>query len=134
MTGTAPLPKDTLFGTVSRRRLWVRTVNSAGTVDNISRRSVLTAGLGAALVPALPQRGGRWRNNGNGSTADPMMAWNPQLKFYNDSRRYLNTRITKDAMTTYFLTLDYVTTPGAPVSTEASFDIRDGVPGLVPKG
>lgn len=62
------------------------------------------------------------------------MAWNQHLKFYNDSRRYLNTRITKDAMTTYFLTLDYVTTPGAPVSTEASFDIRDGVPGPVPKG
>ena len=72
--------------------------------------------------------------NGSGSTTDPVMAWNPHLKFYNDNRGYVNTRITKDAMTADFRTLDYVTTPGAPVSTKASFEIRDGVPGLVARG
>ncbi|WP_269430533.1 hypothetical protein [Arthrobacter sp. ZBG10] len=30
-----------------------------------------------------------------------------------------------------FRILDQVTTPGAPVSTKASFAIQDGVPGLV---
>ena len=30
---------------------------------------------------------------------DPIMAWNPHLKFYNDNRGYVNTRITKDSMT-----------------------------------
>jgi alkaline phosphatase D len=69
--------------------------------------------------------------NGTGSTTDPTMAWNPHLKFYNDNRGYVNTRITKDALTADFRVLDYVTTPGAPVSTKASFAIQDGVPGLV---
>ena len=68
--------------------------------------------------------------NGTGSTVDPVMPWNPHLKFYNDNRGYVNTRITKDALTADFRTLDYVTTPGAPVSTKASFAIQDGVPGL----
>lgn len=68
--------------------------------------------------------------NGTGSTTDPVMAWNPHLKFYNDNRGYVNTTITKDAMTADFRVLDYVTTPGAPASTKASFTIQDGVPGL----
>lgn len=58
------------------------------------------------------------------------MAWNPHLKFYNDNRGYVNTRITKDAMTADFRVLDYVTTPGAPAGTRKSFTINDGVPGL----
>jgi alkaline phosphatase D len=58
------------------------------------------------------------------------MAWNPHLKFYNDNRGYVNTTITKEAMTADFRVLDYVTTPGSPVSTKASFAIQDGVPGL----
>ena len=68
--------------------------------------------------------------DGTGSTTDPTMAWNPHLKFYNDNRGYVNTRITKDALTADFRVLDYVTTPGAPVSTKKSFTITDGVPGL----
>ncbi|MHA7291481.1 alkaline phosphatase D family protein [Arthrobacter sp. MDT3-24] len=67
--------------------------------------------------------------NGSGSTKDPTMAWNPHLKFYNDNRGYVNTRITKEAMTADFRVLDYVTTPGSPVSTKASFAIQGGVPG-----
>jgi alkaline phosphatase D len=42
----------------------------------------------------------------------------------------VNTRISRDAVTADFRVLDHVTTPGAPVSTKASFEIRDGVPGL----
>jgi alkaline phosphatase D len=52
--------------------------------------------------------------NCTGSTTDATMAWNPHLKFYNDNRGYVNTRITKDAMTADFRTLDYVTAPGLP--------------------
>lgn len=33
------------------------------------------------------------------------MAWNPHLKFYNDNRGYVNTRITKDSMTADFRVL-----------------------------
>ena len=36
--------------------------------------------------------------NSSGSTVDPVMAWNPHLKFYNDNRGYVNTKITKDAL------------------------------------
>ncbi|MCW2950714.1 MAG: alkaline phosphatase [Thermoleophilia bacterium] len=69
--------------------------------------------------------------NGTGSTVDPVMPWNPHLKFYNDNLGYVNTTITKDALTADFRVLDYVTTPGSPVSTKASFAIQDGVPGLI---
>ena len=68
--------------------------------------------------------------NGTGSTTDPVNAWNAQLKFTNDNRGYVNTRIAKDAMTADFRVLGYVTKPGSPVSTKASLMIRDGVPGL----
>ncbi|MEE2524568.1 alkaline phosphatase D family protein [Pseudarthrobacter sp. J75] len=71
--------------------------------------------------------------NGSGATVDPVMAWNPHLKFYNDNRGYVNTRITKDAMQADFRVLDYVTTPGAPVSTKVSYEILDGVRGLQAK-
>lgn len=72
-------------------------------------------------------------HNVDNNSADPVMAWNPHLKFYNDNRGYVNTRLTKDAMTPDFRVLNYVTTPGSPVSTKAFFAIQDGVPGLVPK-
>ncbi|MGY2743396.1 alkaline phosphatase D family protein [Pseudarthrobacter sp. O4] len=71
--------------------------------------------------------------NGSGSTVDPPMAWNPHLKFYNNQRGYVNTRITRDSLQADFRVLDYVTRPGSPVSTKASFQINDGVPGLQPR-
>ena len=72
--------------------------------------------------------------NGSGSTADPVMAWNQHLKFYNDQRGYVNTRITKDSFQADFRVLDYVTEAGSPVSTKSSFEIQDSVPGLQPRG
>jgi alkaline phosphatase D len=72
--------------------------------------------------------------NGTCSTTDPTMARNPHLKFTNDSRGYVNTKITKDALTADFRVLDYVTTPGSPVGTKASFEIREGVPGAAGTG
>ena len=68
--------------------------------------------------------------NGTGSVTDPTMAWNDHLKFFNDQRGYVRTTITKDSMKADFRVLDYVATPGSPVSTKASFQIHDGVPGL----
>jgi alkaline phosphatase D len=59
---------------------------------------------------------------------------NPHLKFYNDNRGYVNTKMTRDVMTADFRTLDYVTTPGAPFSTNASSAIQDDVPGLAARG
>ncbi|MEC5180520.1 phosphodiesterase/alkaline phosphatase D-like protein [Arthrobacter sp. CG_A4] len=62
--------------------------------------------------------------NGTGPTTDATMAWNPHLKFYNDNRGYVNTRITKDTMTAEFRVMDVVTTSGSPVSTRASFAVQ----------
>ena len=72
--------------------------------------------------------------NGTGSTSSPMMEWNPHLKFYNDQRGYVRTRITNESLEADFRVLDYVTTAGSAVSTKASFTLRDGEPGLVARG
>jgi alkaline phosphatase D len=64
------------------------------------------------------------------SSTHPWAAWNPHLRFYNNQRGYVRTRITADSMTADFQVLPYVTTPGAPVHTRATFVIEDQVPGL----
>lgn len=68
--------------------------------------------------------------DGSGSTTQGFMAWNEHLKFYNDQRGYVRTTITRESMQADFRVLDYVTTAGSPVYTKASFEIRDGEPGL----
>ncbi|MBL7259014.1 alkaline phosphatase D family protein [Paractinoplanes lichenicola] len=60
----------------------------------------------------------------------PWAAWNPHLRFYNNQRGYVRTRITPDSLTADFRVLPYVTTPGAPVHTRATFVVEDRVPGL----
>ncbi|WIM96505.1 alkaline phosphatase D family protein [Actinoplanes oblitus] len=64
------------------------------------------------------------------SGTHPWAAWNPHLKFYNNQRGYVRTRITPDSLTADFVVLPYVSTPGAPAHTRASFAIEDRVPGL----
>jgi alkaline phosphatase D len=60
----------------------------------------------------------------------PWTAWNPHLRFYNNQRGYVRTTITPDAMTADFQVVPFVTRPGAPVHTRATFVIEDGMPGL----
>ncbi|XVV15945.1 alkaline phosphatase D family protein [Actinoplanes sp. CA-131856] len=60
----------------------------------------------------------------------PWAAWNPHLRFYNNQRGYVRTTITADSMTADFRVVPYVTTPGAPVHTRATFVIEDRAPGL----
>jgi alkaline phosphatase D len=60
----------------------------------------------------------------------PWMVWNPHLRFYNNQRGYVRTTITPESMTADFRVVPYVTQPGAPVHTRATFVIEDGVPGL----
>ncbi|GIF11468.1 alkaline phosphatase D family protein [Actinoplanes teichomyceticus] len=60
----------------------------------------------------------------------PWAAWNPHLKFYNNQRGYVRTKITAHAMTADFVVLPYVSRPGAQAHTRASFVIEDRVPGL----
>ena len=64
----------------------------------------------------------------------PWAPWNPHLRFYNNQRGYVRTTITKDSMTADFRVVPYVTRPGAPAHTRATFVIEDRVPGLYQTG
>jgi len=76
--------------------------------------SVTSGGDGADAVPSQ----------------HPWAAWNPHLRFYNNQRGYVRTRITASALTADFRVVPYVTQPGAAAHTRASFVIEDGVAAL----
>ncbi|WP_433555836.1 alkaline phosphatase D family protein [Pseudonocardia xinjiangensis] len=57
------------------------------------------------------------------------MAENPHIKFINRDRGYVRSVVTPTEWTADFRTVDYVSRPGAPVGTRASFVIEDGRPG-----
>ncbi|MEU5362684.1 alkaline phosphatase D family protein [Streptomyces sp. NPDC005925] len=60
------------------------------------------------------------------------MAANPHLKFYNGRRGYVNITLGRQQARADFKTVPYVTRPGAPVTTVASFVTEAGDPGLKP--
>jgi alkaline phosphatase D len=60
----------------------------------------------------------------------PWAAWNPALRFYNDQRGYVRTRVTPAELTADFRVLPYVRRPGAPAHTRATFVIEDRSPAL----
>lgn len=57
---------------------------------------------------------------------------NPHLKFYNGQRGYVRVRLTPQAARADFKTVSAVTTPGAPITTAASFVTEAGAQGLKP--
>ncbi|MFD9194272.1 alkaline phosphatase D family protein [Streptomyces phaeochromogenes] len=57
---------------------------------------------------------------------------NPHLKFYNGQRGYVRVRLTPEAARADFKTVSAVTTPGAPITTAASFVTEAGAQGLKP--
>ncbi|MFC4001494.1 alkaline phosphatase D family protein [Prauserella oleivorans] len=73
-------------------------------------------------------------SGGNGADSDPAddpnLALNPHIKFRNNQRGYVRTRITRDELRADFRVLDRVTEPGSPVRTRASFVVADRRPGL----
>jgi alkaline phosphatase D len=84
--------------------------------------------VGAELVASSITTGG------NGTDSDParhpFLAINPHLKFYNNQRGYVLTRLDRDEMKADFKVLAQVATPGAEAYTKATYVIEDGVPGL----
>lgn len=82
--------------------------------------------VGTELVASSVTSGG----DGDPEWSDPIMAWNPHLKFSGNQRGYVRTSITGDGMQADFQSLDRVTTRGSAIRTQASFRIADGVPGL----
>ncbi|MEV7969655.1 alkaline phosphatase D family protein [Sphaerisporangium sp. NPDC088356] len=71
---------------------------------------------------------------GNGSDSDPAahpyLAINPHLKFYNNQRGYVMTKIERDLMTSDFRVVPHVQAPGSEAYTRATFVIEDRVPGV----
>ncbi len=63
---------------------------------------------------------------------DTYMAANPHMKFYNGRRGYTTVALEEGAARADFKTLPMVTTPGAAISTVASFVTEAGNPGLEP--
>jgi alkaline phosphatase D len=58
-----------------------------------------------------------------------MVTENPWVKFCNDQRGYVMCDVTRDRLTTHYRVVDFVTRPGAPVKTRASFVVETGRPG-----
>jgi alkaline phosphatase D len=61
---------------------------------------------------------------------DALLAENPNLRFHNAQRGYVRCTVTKDAWRSDYQVVEKVTTPGAPISTRASFVIESGRPGV----
>lgn len=58
------------------------------------------------------------------------LAANPHLKFHNVQRGYVRATATPETLTVDYRIVPYVTRPGAPISTRASFAVEAGNPGL----
>ena len=73
-------------------------------------------------------------SGGDGSeqlaTTAALLAENPHLKFFNNRRGYVRTQITPETLAADFRVVPYVSRPGAPVETRASFVIEDRRAGL----
>jgi len=68
--------------------------------------------------------------NGNTENLPERLAENPFVKFYNAERGYVSCEITPQAWRSDYRTVEYVTRPGAPLKTRASFVVESGSPKL----
>lgn len=59
-----------------------------------------------------------------------ILAANPHMKFFNAQRGYVRCHVTPSEWRTDFRVLPYVTKPGAPISTRATYVVENGVPGV----
>jgi alkaline phosphatase D len=74
-------------------------------------------------------------SSGDGAESTPEMqqvvADNPFVKFYNGERGYVSCEITRTEMRAHYRTVAFVSRPGAPITTRASFVVESGRPGAV---
>ncbi|MEW2359467.1 alkaline phosphatase D family protein [Spirillospora sp. NPDC029432] len=73
-------------------------------------------------------------SGGDGADIDDLgrtfLSANPHMRFFNAQRGYLSVNVDRRRLRTDFRVLPYVTRPGAPVSTRASFVAEDRRPGV----
>lgn len=84
--------------------------------------------VGSELVCSSVTSGGDGEDSVSGS--HPWLQWNPHLRFQNNLRGYVRTKITGDRLDADFRCLPKVSVADQPVFTRASFAVIDGVPGL----
>ncbi|MEU4402927.1 alkaline phosphatase D family protein [Streptosporangium sp. NPDC023963] len=87
-----------------------------------------TRTVGSELVASSITTGGDGLDSD--PATHPYLTINPHLKFYNNQRGYVMTRIERDRLTADFKVLPQVTQPGAAAHTKATFVIEDRVPGV----
>lgn len=58
-----------------------------------------------------------------------MMSYQPHIKYFNGERGYVRCDVTPDRWTADFRTVEFVSRPGAPVRTRATFVAEAGRPG-----
>ena len=75
--------------------------------------SVSTTGDGSDIPPALKA----------------IVEENESVRFCNDQRGYVRCEVEKGHMRTDYRVLDYVTRPGSPIKTRASFVVENGKAG-----
>ncbi|HEX7901160.1 MAG TPA: alkaline phosphatase D family protein [Planctomycetota bacterium] len=93
--------------------------------DDLGSRVVATEFVGTSIS-----------SGGDGAAApkdlDKLLADNPFVRFHNTERGYVVCDVGAKRMRTDFRTLPFVTRPGAPVATRASFVVEADVPGAKP--
>lgn len=89
--------------------------------DNASSAAVASEFVGTSI-----SSGG----DGNDAPRDDISAANPHIKFYNARRGYVRVSATPASWTADYRILPYVTRPGAPIETRASFVIENAKPGV----
>jgi len=60
---------------------------------------------------------------------DAYLSENPFLKFFNAQRGYVRCQVTAEELRSDYRVLEYVSRPGSPISTVASFVVESGKPG-----
>ncbi|GIH94363.1 alkaline phosphatase D family protein [Planobispora siamensis] len=87
-----------------------------------------TRTVGSELVTSSISTGGDGRDSD--PATHPFLTINPHLRFYNNQRGYVITKIGRELLTADFKVLPQVTRPGAAAHTRATFVIEDRVPGV----
>ena len=84
--------------------------------------------LGAELVCTSITSGG----DGADDNQPNVLAENPHIKYCNSRRGYLRCDVGRDVWHSDFLTMPFVSQPGAPIAVDASWVVESGRPGLQP--
>jgi alkaline phosphatase D len=87
-----------------------------------------SATLGSEFVGTSLSSGGDGADTS--TVAQGILAANAHIKFHNAQRGYVLCDVTPRAWQTHFRVMPFVTRPGAPIATRASFVIESGRPGV----